>query len=168
MTAESIAETPAPAEAVFVRESILNLSMRVPPAEIIPFDPKSDQAKTQLGPVLHVTGARVPIATFEELSNLTSALPKEDEARLPERVTLSVAREIPPAGDADKFRIARSSTFVLTRFVAAPSGVAKSDFVTGAISSGVLVAGAGLTIGVVVAVGVAGAMTTPELFIWEI
>jgi len=166
IAAERTFAEPASAAAVFVSESILNLRRRVPPAEIIPFDPKSDQEKTQLEPVLQVTGASVPIVAFEELSNLTSALPKEDETRLPENVILRVVRAIPPEGDADRFRIAISSTFVLTLFVVAPSGVAKRDFVTGAGSTGVLVAGAGLVAGmVVVEIGVAGATATPELFI---
>ena len=145
MTAERVLALPPVAARVFVSESILNLRRRVPPAEIIPLDPKSDQEKTQLEPVLQVTGASVPIVAFEELSNLTSALPKEDETRLPENVILRVVRAIPPEGDADRFRIAISSTFVLTLFVVAPSGVAKRDFVTGAGWAGVLEVGAGLT-----------------------
>ena len=145
MTAERMLALPPVAARVFVSESILNLRRRVPPAEIIPLDPKSDQEKTQLEPVLQVTGASVPIVAFEELSNLTSALPKEDETRLPENVILRVVRAIPPEGDADRFRIAISSTFVLTLFVVAPSGVAKRDFVTGAGWAGVLEVGAGLT-----------------------
>jgi len=145
MTAERMLALPPAAARVFVSESILNLSVRVPPAEIIPFDPKSDQEKTQLEPVLQVTGASVPTVAFEELSNLTSALLKEDETRLPENVILRVVRAIPPEGDADRLKIATSSTFVLTRFVVAPSGVAKRDFVTGAGWAGVLEVSAGLT-----------------------
>ncbi len=161
-------EIPAFAAIVFVSESILNLSARVPPAEIIPFEPKSDQEKTQLEPVLQVAGASVPIATFEELRRCTSALLKEDETKLPEKVIFRVVIAMPPEAEADRFRIARSSTFVLTRFVVAPSGVAKSDFVTGAGSAGVLVAGTGLT-GVIEAdwVGVCGIVVVPEPLIWE-
>lgn len=161
-------EIPAFAAIVFVSESILNLSARVPPAEIIPFEPKLDQEKTQLEPVLQVAGASVPIATFEELSNLTSALLKEDETRLPERVIFKVVRAIPPAEDADRFRIARSSTFVLTRFVVAPSWVAKSDFVAGITSAGVLVVAAGFAGGTCAGgAGVSGMVVISELFIWE-
>ncbi len=163
MTAERTLALPPAAARVFVSESILSLSASDPPAEIIPFEPKSDQEKTQFEPVLQVTDASVPIAAFEELSNLTSALLKEDETRLPEKVIFKVVRAMPPEADADKFRIARSSTLVLTRFVVAPSGVAENDLATGEGSAGVLVAGAGFT-GVIGAdwVGACGIVVVPE------